>query len=201
VHMEWLRRLFGGFAERTASHSTVSSPRRITARHPLIIQSPRIGFLNLLGAPAELILAEDKRALGPLFASVQESEADPPTCAVLMIYARLQGDGRIAGCSDGLRDIIRKANSPIAIVASENDVNGCIAASKRTAYGQANLVMTLERKGANFSKFFVQLFSEMSGGTSMPMAWVRLAPQGSKTGHENLPETVFTAEVSHIIFK
>jgi hypothetical protein len=61
--------------------------------------------------------------------------------------------------------------------------------------------MTLERKGANFSQFLVQLFSEMFGGRSMPIAWVKLAPQGSKTGHENLPETIFMAEVSHIVFK
>ena len=180
---------------------TVSSDRRITASHPLIIESPRIGFLNLLGASGELILAEDQKALAPMFASAEVSNADPPRCDVLMIYARLQDDAKIDGSSDGLRDIIRKANSPIAIVASENDAKSYIAAGKRTGYGQANLVLTLERRGENFTQFFCQLFKEMFRGTSMPMAWVRLAPQGSKTGHENCPETIFAAEVSHIIFK
>jgi hypothetical protein len=146
-------------------------------------------------------MEEDKTALGPLFASLQESEADPPACDVLMIYANVQGDGSIAGCSAGLRDIIRKANAPIAIVASENEAKGYIAAGKPTGYGQANLVMTLRRKGSNFPQFFAQLFSEMFGGKSMPMAGIKLAPQGPKTGHENCPETIFAAEVSHIIFK
>jgi len=168
---------------------------------PLVIQSPRIGFLNLLGASAEPILKEDKAAIGPLFASLQESGADPPGFDVLMIYADVQVDGSIARCSVGLRDIIRKANAPIVIVASENDAKGYIAAGKPTGYGQANLVMTLQRKGANFSQFFVQLFSEMFRGRPIPMAWVKLAPHGSKTGHDNCPETIFAAEVSHITFK
>ncbi len=146
-------------------------------------------------------MEEDKTALGPLFTSLQESEADPPACDVLMIYANVQDDGSIAGCSAGLRDIIRKANAPIAIVASENEAKGYIAAGKHTGYGHANLVMTLKRKGTNFTQFFVQLFGEMFTGRSMPMAWVKLATQGSNTGHENCPETIFAAEVSHIVFK
>jgi hypothetical protein len=198
--MGWLKQLFSASSKGEASGS-VPSVRRITLKNPLVIQSPRIGFLNLLDASAEQILEEDKAAIGPLFASLQESEADPPRCDVLMIYADVQVDGSIAGYSVGLRDIIRKANASIVVVASENEAKGYIAAGKPTGYGQANLVMTLQRKGANFSQFFVQLFSEMFRGRLMPMAWVKLAPQGSKTGHDNCPETIFAAEVSHITFK
>jgi hypothetical protein len=124
--MKWIGQIFG-------ATSAVSSVRKITAKSPLIIQSPRIGFLNLLGASAKPIVEEDKTRLMPLFTFSQESEADPPTCDVLMIYARVQGDGSIAGCSAGLRDIIRRANAPIAIVASENEATGYIAAGKPPA--------------------------------------------------------------------
>lgn len=118
-----------------------------------------------------------------------------------MIYAHLQSDGNVVGYSRGLRDIVREANSPIVIVASENEAKGYNAAGKPAGYGQANLVMTLERRGANFSQFFFKLFSEMFGGKSMPMAWVKLAPQGGKTGHEDCPGTIFVAGISHIVFK
>jgi hypothetical protein len=73
-----------------------NSTRQVTASSPLIIQSPRIGFLNLLGASGRTILVEDKTALGPLFARLEESETDPPVCDVLMIYADVQADGRLA---------------------------------------------------------------------------------------------------------
>jgi hypothetical protein len=186
------RRVRLGSASNSKSH----------AKRPLNHSvSPRIGFLNLLGSPAPQILEEDKAALAPLFASSQESETDPPVCDVPMIYANVQSDGSIVGYSGGLRDIIREANSPIAIVASESEAKGYLVAGKPTGYGQANLVMTLKRKGANFPRFFVQLFIEMFRGRSMPMAWVKLAPQGGKTGHEYCPEAIFVAEISHIILE
>ena len=118
-----------------------------------------------------------------------------------MIYADLRSDGGIVGSAGGLREIIRKVNSPIAIVASENEGRNYIAAGKPAGYGQANLAMTLERKGASFPRFFFRLFSELFSGTSMPMAWVKLAPQGGKAGHEDCPGTVFVAGISHIVFK
>lgn len=76
-----------------------------------------------------------------------------------------------------------------------------IAANKREGNGRANLVMTLERKGATFAQFFYDLFSKMFAGTTMPMAWVQLAPQIPGANHENVPSTIFAAEVSHIVFR
>jgi hypothetical protein len=34
----------------------------------------------------------------------------------------------------------------------------------------------------------------------MPVAWVQLAPQIPGTVHENVPDSIFAAEVSHICF-
>lgn len=198
--MGWLKRFFAT-RQRPDWDVEAGSPRRVTLRNPLVIESPRIGFLNLLGAPARPILEEDKAALGPLFASLEESDGNPPVCAVLMIYARLERDGRVDGCSEGLRDIIRKSQAPIVIVGSENDVESYIAGGKQTGYGQANLVMTLKRKGNDFTTFFAHLFRKMFDGKSMLLAWVELAPQSPREADANFPETIFAAEVSHIIFK
>jgi len=199
--MQWLKRLLGSSSTPSASGAGAYSVRRVTLNDPLVIVSPRIGFLNLLGTSAQPILVEDKAALRPLFSSLEESDSNPPVCDVLMIYAQAQSDGRIGGCSEGLRDIIRKSNAPIVVIASENEGSSYVAAGKRTGYGQANLVMTLNRKGPAFTIFFTQLFSKMFHGESMPMAWVRLAPQIPSLEHENVPGSIFAAEVSHVVFK
>jgi hypothetical protein len=196
--MRWLKRLPGS---TSASESASGSARRITVDNPLIFNSPRIGFLNLIGSPAQAILEEDKAAHSPLFASAQQSEDAPPICDVLMIYCDLQSDGHITNHSGGLRDIIRDSQAPIVIVASENDAKSYTAAAKSTGYGQANPVMTLERKEAAFANFFIALFSKMFKGRSMMRAWVELAPQNPGARHEGCPGAIFAAEVSHIIFK
>lgn len=194
--MGWLKRLVGS--------PTTAGPRptlRITVDHPLVIESPRIGFFNLLDLAGESILEEDKQAFRPLFAAVEESNVSPPVCDVLMIYARVEADGKITGSADGLREIIRQSGAAIVVVASENDGKSYAVAGRSTGYGQANLVLTLRRKGIAFTQFFTQLFSRMSKGKSMLLAWVELAPQIPGATHENCPESIFAAEISHIVFQ
>ncbi len=188
--MNFLKNLFGS-----------GSTRRITQNNPLVVRSPRLGLLNLMGSSAETMLEGDKAALSSLFSSVEQSDVNPPVCDVLLIYGFVEKDGRFTNHSEGLRDIIRISNAPIVIVASENDSQSYIVAGKRTGYGQANLIMTLERKTTAFTSFFSQLFEMMYKGKSMLIAWVELAPQIPGATHDNCPETIFSAEISHIIFE
>ena len=197
--MEWLKRILSSTTAGTRPASR--SSRRITVDNPLVIQCPRIGLFNLLDSSAELIVEEDKEAFRPLFGAMEGSKTAPPVCDVLLIYARVESDGRIAGYRDGLRDIIRQSGAAIVIVASENDGKGYAAAGKSTGYDQANLVPTLKRKGAAFTQFFTELFSRMFKGKSMLLAWVELAPQTPGATHENCPESIFAAEISHIVFQ
>lgn len=165
------------------------------------IRSPRLGFLNLKGAAGEQILAEDRRALAFMFSAVQESSTMPPPADVLFIYCDIGPDGRISGTRAGLRDIIRESGAHVVVVASENPGESYIASAKKTGYGYANLVLTLDRRGAVFSKFFSRLFAQMMNGTSMPMAWIKLAPQIPGLDHADCPGTIFSAEVGQIAFK
>lgn len=55
-----------------------------------------------------------------------------------------------------------------------------------------NLVMTLDRKGELFVRFFTSLFGFMLKGMTMPEAWVELAPQ-NPDGVPETPETIFSA--------
>jgi len=63
-----------------------------------------------------------------------------------------------------------------------------------------NLVMTLERKGDVYPRFFRRLMEDMITGTSMPEAWVKLAPQGPAQ-QDDIPETVFNAGYGSLRFK
>src|SRR5215813_4853618 len=74
--------------------------RRVVGR-TLVIESPTIGFLNLLGVSAHDILQEDRIALAPMFASFEQRTDNPPPCDVLMVYARIE-KGSIAGYLPGL---------------------------------------------------------------------------------------------------
>lgn len=195
--MQWLKAFFGG--RPAAGQSYVS--RRVTHRHPLMIQNPKIGFLNLIGASARPLVDEDVTALNPLFSDCLESDGDAPTCDVLMIYAAIEADGVIENASHTLREIIHKSHAPIVVVATENDVRSYIAAGKRPGSGKANLVMTLKRNGQIFPNFFKELFGMMHQGVTMPMAWVKLAPQIPGMEQHNVPETICAMEVTHVLFK
>jgi hypothetical protein len=178
-----------------------TSARKITLKNPLVVSSPKIAFLNLVGDTAKKMVAADRGALGDLFSEVTESEREVPQCSVLMIYATLESDGHIKGRTESLREIIQAAGAPVVVIASENDPKAYIAAGHPSDIGKANLVMTLERRGERFPEFFAKLFALMFQGETMPMAWVKLAPQSPGDERENIPSTIFVAEISHIVFK
>lgn len=192
--MSWLKRLFGGTAKS-------SGVRMVTVRDPLVILGPRLGFLNLVGQAAASLVQQDRAQLGPLFSAVEESDSSVPVCNVLFLYARFEAGGAVAGSTAGLREITRDARASIIVVGWENAPENYIAAAKKTGYGQANLVLTLKRKGVVFPEFFRRLFSMMYEGKSMPVAWVELAPQIPGATHTDCPEAIFAAEISHIVFR
>ncbi|HET8888243.1 MAG TPA: hypothetical protein VFQ41_05015 [Candidatus Angelobacter sp.] len=195
--MKWLKSFFGG--SPAAEKANVS--RQVTHSDPLVIQNPKIGFLNLIGASASPLVHEDMTALHPLFSGCVQSDDDAPICDVLMIYATIKADGMLQNTTHSLRDIIGKSHAPIVVVATENSVESYIAASKGPGSGKANLVMTLQRKGPIFPDFFKELFGMMHRGVTMPMAWVKLAPQIPGREHENVPGTICAMEVTHVLFQ
>ncbi len=165
------------------------------------IKSPTIGFYDLTGGGASVVVAADKAALDPIFSASAEGSGAPPICNVLFIYCDIEPSGSIRGSSRGLREIIRDSRAAVVVVASENTGDSYIAAAKRQGYGQANLVMAIDRRGDVFAKFFQRLFTEMKQGESMPVAWVKLAPQAPQADHADCPVTIFACEVGQLAFK
>ena len=175
--------------------------RGFTQSRAAIIKDPTISFLDLSGGEFAELLRGDETALGPLFKSATESNLTPPRCNVLFLYCRLGAGGQIPGSNRGLRELIRDSGASVVVVASENTGEQYHAAAKETGYGRANLVMTLERKGPAFAHFFYQLFSLMKRGKSMPMAWVKLAPQVPHPQNSKGPEIFFFCEAGQIKFR
>jgi hypothetical protein len=170
-------------------------------RRPLIIRSPRFGILNLIGPAAEPLIAADTKALTPVLGVPVRGSTLTPFCDVLFIYSDIGASGGVGTGPDTLRDLIAKLRAPLVVVASENSGDAYIASTKGKTHGRANLVMTLSRHGDAFPTFFVRLFTDMKKGTSMPMAWVKQAPQGPSRKHESLPSTIFACEAGQLVFR
>lgn len=165
------------------------------------IVSPRFGILNLKGAAAEPLISEDMTALAPVLGQPNRSMDATPQCDVLLLYCDIDRSGTVRNAKVGFREIIRDSGATIVVVASENDADAYIAAGKDKGFGRANLVMTLQRNGDVFASFFARLFADMKRGVSMPVAWVKLAPQIPGHEHSDCPGTIFACEAGQVTFK
>jgi hypothetical protein len=166
-----------------------------------VIALPKLGILNLLGPAGSAWAADDSTALLRFFAAVRESDREPPRCDVLFVYADVGRDGAIAHSERSLRDLARDAGAQILVVASPNAAEDYVAATQPTGVTTANLVLTLDRKGPAFARFFAQLFERMHASMSMPKAWVALQPQEPGSYRPEHPDLVCLMERGHIAFQ
>jgi hypothetical protein len=169
-------------------------------RPTFVIKSPRLGILNLKGASAADHIATDRSALSTFFSSIDESEATVPSCDVLFLYCDLTADGAVAGSESSFREIIRDSGATVVVVASDNSAEHYMAAGKLAAYGMVNLAMTIDRKGEAFPSFYKRLFDYMSQGISMPVAWVKIAPQIPSAAHQSCPSAICSLERGQVEF-
>ena len=181
-----------------------TQPRTTTVDNPYIIANPSLALVNLQGASAKDWVEQDRAALAGVFKSNIQVTDRTTRCNVLFLYCALEASGQVAGTSSTFRDLIKGAGAHIAVLASEMSP----ALLQKPEFGKAlqarndwpaNIVITISRNGANFGRFFQKLFAQMQQGVSMPMAWVKLAPQGPQQSSD-LPGTIFIAEGGHIAF-
>src|SRR5215813_2382839 len=145
----------------------VQNERTNTIKDPYIIPKPILGMWNLIGDAGAALLARDQADLGPLFPnSVQVGAQSVPRCNVLFLYCALEASTRVAGQSFSMRDVIKAAQAHIAVLAA--DIPPALLQSGE--FGQslsarsdwpANIVITLNRNGEHFGRFFKELFSQM----------------------------------------
>jgi hypothetical protein len=166
----------------------------------ITIAKPELGLLNFIGPSAQKMLSEDRDAIRWVFYSVTESESETPRCDVLLIYVTANPDGSLEGSEQSLRQIIFDSGAKIVVVANENLPEHYSAALKQPGEGQANIVLTIDRRGPIFPSFFNRLFEIMTKGIIMPVAWVRLAPQRPGDHHPDCPGTIFLCEAGGVTF-
>jgi hypothetical protein len=173
-------------------------------RSPPVVDQPRIAFLNLAGESCAAIVAEDRAVIGELFGrDVQDATASVP-CDVLFLYCCFEPSGKIVGQQASLRGLIRDSTAQVVVVASEVPASYLSNRKFQAAFAKGdnppvNLVVTLNRNGDHFGRFFRSLFQMMWSGVSMPRAWVQLAPQ-SPAQRDDIPSTICLMEAGQVTF-
>jgi hypothetical protein len=165
----------------------------------IVIRNPSLGVLNL-ATTSDSDSAADVQVLAPYFSEVRQSADAPPRCDVLLLYCEIDSAGEVRGSIRRLREIIRDTGATVVVVATEHPVESYIAGAPQTGFGQANLVMTLGRKGPVLAEFLGRLFTQMKQGVTMPVAWNNLAPQIPGVEHKDVPETIFACERGEVVF-
>jgi len=171
---------------------------------PPVIDHPKIAFLNLAGTSCATIAAEDRAVIGELFDPNVQVTSVPAPCDVLFLYCSFEPSGKIVGQQGSFRSLIRHTKARVAVVASQVPADLLSnrefqAALAKGNHPPVNLVMTVNRNGDNFGRFFKSLFQMMWTGVPMPMAWVQLAPQGSQQPNNN-PGTICLMEAGQVAF-
>jgi hypothetical protein len=178
-------------------------PPRISAR-PLSIGQPTIAFVNLSGTGCDNIVAEDSAEIGALFhGKVLITTAPVTDCDVLFLYCAVESSGNVVGQQASLRDLIGASGASVAVIASEVGVIMSPEFQKSLGRGNnppANLVITGNRNGAAFSRFYKSLFQLMWTGIPMPAAWNELAPQAPQQPHDNTPGSICIMEAGQVMF-
>jgi hypothetical protein len=177
-------------------------PPKILAR---VIADPIIGFANLAGARCEAIVDQDHASIGGLFPGRSRvTAAAIPECNILFLYCTLLPSGKVSGYDASLRDLIGRSRATAVVIASEVSADllknpEVLKSLARGDHAAIDLVITLDRKGEAFDRFFKSLFELMLTRVSMPMAWVTLAPQGPDASDNN-PGMIFHAESGGVTF-
>jgi hypothetical protein len=167
------------------------------------IRNPKLGVWNLAGEEFAALVNEDRAAFGSLFDEIIVSgDGKVPQCDALFVYARLEPDGSLRDVAEPtIRHAAARAHCSIVVSASNNPSDRVVAASKLRGPKEASLVLTLDRNGEGFSRFFKELFTLMKSGKTMPAAWVKIAPQHTSAMPQHTPETIFLSEGKLVAFK
>lgn len=126
------------------------------------------------------------------------------TFDIVHLLVRVESGGTVEETSGfELFECLSNAGAKLVIFASGNASDGYIKLAPKARcrnINPMNVVMTLDRKGDLFQRFFQSLFDLMAAGDSMPAAWVKLIPQDGGKEHQNVPDTIVHAGLGQIGF-
>ncbi len=176
------------------------------------VKNPKI-LLASIGTNDETLFAADREIYQSHFSDITEHQAESvsdffefirgKTFDIVHLFAEVKPDGTIQDVFGyQFLENLSQAETKLVLFASDNSGDNYIKFSPKDKWENIkpmNIVMTLERKGDLFPKFFKSLFGFMALGDTMPQAWVKLAPQNPHLNH-NTPETIFSAGFGAVKF-
>jgi hypothetical protein len=107
------------------------------------------------------------------------------------------GEGKMTGTD--LIERVCQCGAKLLWIGSSNGAQGYIKGFKPNG-SKLNVVMTIDRGEERHSQFLEKLLGEMQAGSSMPVAWNRIAPQIPGRLHPDAPNTIFYAGLGQIRF-
>jgi hypothetical protein len=183
---------------------------RNPGRQVNVIENPRVAVASLGEEPSRDIGETDARVYSAFFSNVEMAKLETTGALldligngrpdILHLYCAMSEDG---GLTDGrggtlpgggLLEACRRAGVKLLFFASDNPAENYGRAFKghrRGSGGGVDVVWTIKRSGDRFPFFLGELLRRMSKGESMPMAWVRIAPQAEGEWMEKLPSTIY----------
>ena len=121
---------------------------------------------------------------------------------IVHVLTAVSPDGRIGKSDITGTELIERATqcgTKLLWIGSSNDSQGYIKGFKPNGT-RLNLVMTIDRRENRHSEFIERLFGEMQSGSSMPVAWNKIAPQIPGQQHPDAPTSIFYSGLGQIRF-
>jgi hypothetical protein len=121
---------------------------------------------------------------------------------IVHLFVAVDGNGQIGKSSVTGTKLIEKAalwETKLLWIANNNAPEGYINGFKPNG-NKLNLVMTIDRGEHRFTNFLNKLLDEMKSGSSMPIAWNRIAPQIPGQVHPDAPQTIFWSGLGQVRF-
>ena len=121
---------------------------------------------------------------------------------IVHVHVNIDSAGYLGGTEISGTELIESAarcKIKLLWFGSSNDPQVYIKGFKANG-NKLNLVMTIDRGEHRFSNFLEKLLHEMKSGSSMPVAWNKIAPQIPGKLHPDTPETIFYSGLGQIRF-
>lgn len=155
-----------------------------------------VALWNIAGGEMDALIKEDAAALGTVFSKVKVYPAhEVPQAMMVFAYAGLTEEGMLAGYpAYDVKQLALATRARLFVLAAGNSAGSVKAAAERKGAPVPTLVLTLDRNGKGFGRFFRALFDDMRTGTPILSAWVKLAPQHPNANPTHAPATILLAE-------
>jgi hypothetical protein len=166
---------------------------------------PAIAFVNLSGTDCDSVLAEDSSEIGGLFHGKVVVATTVPACDVLFLYCAVDTSGNVVGQETSLRDVVGKSGAVVAVIASELKAELMLSVEFQKSLRRANnpptnLIMTRNRNGASFIRFYKSFFQLLWTGMPFAQAWNEVVPHLPRLPDDIIPELICIIEAGEVTF-